>query len=313
MSKKTGYLLGILLTTILGTILYYFLCCKPCWDEAAKKEVEAKNMVVDEPEVKETTKNVFSIIDSKSGIAFKADDNFNFKESDFSIIKPVSKGLNQEISKLSRFLKDNPNKSLDIAGYYLDSEKNTTAYPNLGLARSNAVKNYMVSQGISSRSLNTFGALNNDMISDEKNIFYGPIKYGINSVAEGDTSAVDALKALKDDIIANPLIMYFDIGNAKINLSAEQKQKVAKISRYIDKANDNASIQIIGHTDNIGDRTSNIRLGLSRANFAKEYFVKNAISENKINTSSKGPDKPIADNATKEGQAKNRRVVVTIN
>ena len=70
MSKKTNYLLGILLTIVFGTILYYFFCCKPCL-EAANKEAETKNLVT-EPEVQNATTNMFSIIDSKSSLKFNA-------------------------------------------------------------------------------------------------------------------------------------------------------------------------------------------------------------------------------------------------
>ena len=43
MSKKTSYLLGILLTIIIGTILYWFFCCKPCL-EAKNAAIEAEKM-----------------------------------------------------------------------------------------------------------------------------------------------------------------------------------------------------------------------------------------------------------------------------
>jgi OOP family OmpA-OmpF porin len=56
----------------------------------------------------------------------------------------------------------------------------------------------------------------------------------------------------------------------------------------------------------------NTQLGQNRADFAKEYLAKNGISADRIISSSKGPDEPIADNATTEGKAKNRRTVVTI-
>jgi len=69
----------------------------------------------------------------------------------------------------------------------------------------------------------------------------------------------------------------------------------------------------VGHTDNTGVASTNMRLGLNRANFAKTYLMQNGISEAKINTASKGQTSPIESNATKEGRAKNRRTVVTLN
>lgn len=310
MSKKTSYLLWILLTIILGTIAYYFLCCKPCL-EAANSEAAVEDIVT-EPEVKVATKNMFSMIDSESSLKFDANDNFNFKGSAFSIIEPVSDGLKSQIEKLSVYIKNNPGKTVEVTGHYTSNENNTSAFPNLGLARANAVKNYFVSNGMSSKVINSYGKLDDNLVPDASGIYYGPLSYNIKTIDSNDTSEADALKALHDEIIANPLVLYFNTASASINLNAQQREKVAKMVRYVDKA-DNASIKTIGHSDSIGNRAANTVLGLERAEFAKSYLVSNGISSSKINTSSKGPDEPIADNNTKEGQAKNRRVVVTLN
>ena len=311
MSKKTSYLLGILLTIILGTILYYLFCCKFC-EEDTNNTTNIETVVPETPEIKEPTKSEFSIIDSKSGMSFKTNGNFNFNASKFSILNPIPEGLNSEVKKLTNYLNNNSNKSIDITGFYTSEEENNSAFPTLGLARANVVKNYFITNGASSKSINTFGVANDDLIPNSKSVYFGPVAYQLNTIKDGDTSISDGLLALKKTITADPLILHFEIGNTSINLSPEQREKVAKISRYVDKT-DNALIQIIGHTDSKGIRANNIKLGQKRADFAKEYFMKNGIPESKIKTTSKGPDQPIADNSTEEGQAKNRRVVVTIN
>jgi len=311
MSKKTSYFLGILLTIILGTILYYYLCCKSC-NKDDNKTTEIETIVPEAPKIKDPTKSEFSIIDSKSGMSFKTGDNFNFKASGFSILNPIPEDLNSEVRKLTNYLNNNTNKVIDVTGYYTGTEKNNSAFPNLGLARANIVKNYLINNGASSKSINIFGKANDSLIPNTKSIYLGPIAYSLNTIDINDNSTNKSLNALKEEIKANPLIMHFEIGNTSIKLSSEQRDKVAKISRYVDKT-DNTTIQIIGHTDSKGKRLDNITLGKNRANGIKEYFMKNGISESKIQTSSKGPDQPVADNSTEEGQAKNRRVVVTIN
>lgn len=311
MSKKTSYLLGILLTIILGTIFYYNLCCKS-HEEDTNSTTDIETAVPEAPEIKDPTKSNFSIIDSKSGMSFKTNGNFNFNASKFSILNPISEDLSSEIKKLTNYLNNNSNKTVDITGFYTSDEENNSAFPTLGLARANVVKNYFITNGASSKSINTFGVVNDSLVPNNKGMYFGPITYQLNTTKDGDTSASESLLALKKTIKANPLIMHFEIGNTSINLSPEQREKVAKISRYVDKT-DNTTIQIIGHTDSEGNRANNIELGQNRADGIKEYFIKNGISESKIKTTSKGPDKPIADNSTDEGQAKNRRVVVTIN
>ncbi|MBW2263001.1 MAG: OmpA family protein, partial [Deltaproteobacteria bacterium] len=74
------------------------------------------------------------------------------------------------------------------------------------------------------------------------------------------------------------------------------------------KANPDMEVRIEGHTDNQGGTAHNMDLSTRRAESVKKYFVENGIDENRIETVGYGPKKPIADNKTKKGQAKNRRV-----
>ncbi|MFS4415595.1 OmpA family protein [Maribacter sp. 2307ULW6-5] len=132
--------------------------------------------------------------------------------------------------------------------------------------------------------------------------------YGIAEATDADAADI---KALYERIKADPLVLYFDTAQASISLTAEQRQKVADISRYLDKVPD-ASVEVVGHTDNTGQAATNLRLGMNRANFANDYLMKNGIPASKINTSSKGQTEPTASNATEEGRTKNRRTVVTL-
>jgi len=152
------------------------------------------------------------------------------------------------------------------------------------------------------------GELMESMVPKE-NVYLGPISYGLSGESE---NAAEEMKALFDKINANPLTLYFNTAEASISLNAEQRQKVADISRYLDKI-EGATANVVGHTDNTGVATTNMRLGLDRANFAKAYLMRNGISETKIKTSSKGQTAPIESNATEEGRSKNRRTVVTLN
>lgn len=309
MSKKTSYLLGILLTIIIGTLLYCYLCddCYCCPKEEAA--IEETNTIVAEPEVIQATRNGFSLSDANGDFNIKINDNFNFKTSNFSILEPLSGNVTSEVLRLKDYLAENPLKTVDITGYYRSDETNDSAYPNLGLARANAVKNYLVSQGISSKQINTFGKLNDSINPDDANTLFGPLEFGML------TSEVDAkdeaLEAACEAIRKNPLVLYFNTGQAQINLTAEQRQKIADISRCVDKLG--VKVQVVGHTDNTGNAASNMKLGQGRADFAKGYLVRNGILSDNVEAISKGQTKPIATNNTEEGRTENRRTVITIN
>jgi OOP family OmpA-OmpF porin len=67
-------------------------------------------------------------------------------------------------------------------------------------------------------------------------------------------------------------------------------------------------IEISGHTSTDGRREFNMKLSQKRAESVKAFLVSAGIEENRISTIGYGPDRPIAENDTKEGQEKNRRI-----
>lgn len=303
MARNLAYLIGIILTILIG-IYFYNSCCNWCNNEQAEIEPQKEEIIVET--VPEATSFPFAVSDAD--FSYEVNDNFNFNISSPSFLLPLSEGLDKGVDTLRYYLSQNEGRVINLTGYYTSEEENGTAYPNLGIARANSVKNHLVSSGIVSKQINTLGELMDDMVPDG-NIYLGPVAFSISERAE---DADDTLKALYDEIKANPLVLYFETGEASIALTAEQRQKVANISRYLDKVDD-ASCEVIGHTDNTGSRATNIALGQGRADFAKAYLMRNGILESNVNSSSDGPDNPIAPNNTEEGRAKNRRVVVTLN
>lgn len=93
------------------------------------------------------------------------------------------------------------------------------------------------------------------------------------------------------------------------------KGDLSKLTAIADKLNADPQLvaNIVGHTDSIGKKSYNQTLGLKRANAVKRWLVKQGIDSKRIITSSKGETAPIASNKTREGRAKNRRAVITIN
>lgn len=67
-------------------------------------------------------------------------------------------------------------------------------------------------------------------------------------------------------------------------------------------------IDINGHTDNVGVPAKNLILSENRAKSVKSYLTSKGVEESRINTKGFGDGVPVADNATAQGRAKNRRV-----
>jgi general secretion pathway protein A len=76
--------------------------------------------------------------------------------------------------------------------------------------------------------------------------------------------------------------------------------------------NSNSEIIIEGYTDSYGNYFYNKKLSQLRANIVKSYFVGQGVANSRITVIGTGPENPIADNATREGRSKNRRVEIRI-
>ena len=124
-------------------------------------------------------------------------------------------------------------------------------------------------------------------------------------VGGADTITIMLKPALVGEMLRETRI-HFQPNSAEIHPNS-----YPALDRIVDflKANPQVRIRIHGHTD-IGDKNLqyNIRLSEARANAVKDYLVQKGIDPQRIQTVGHGNTKPIADNNTIEGRARNRRV-----
>ena len=119
-----------------------------------------------------------------------------------------------------------------------------------------------------------------------------------------DVTASAMLDALnKDGRIA--LYINFDTGQATIR--PDSKPIIDQIVQMM-KANAGLELIVEGHTDNVGDVQSNQFLSENRAKAVAAAIVAQGIEAKRLSTVGYGQDKPIADNSSEDGRAKNRRV-----
>ncbi|MFN0158534.1 MAG: OmpA family protein [Bacteroidota bacterium] len=117
-------------------------------------------------------------------------------------------------------------------------------------------------------------------------------------------SASDMLDALnKDGFI--PLDIHFDTGKATIK--PESRPIIDQIVALM-KGNADLKISVEGHTDNVGDAASNKKLSDERAASVVAAIVEQGIDGSRLSSVGHGLEKPVADNRTEDGRAKNRRV-----
>ena len=107
-----------------------------------------------------------------------------------------------------------------------------------------------------------------------------------------------------------------DQGNFKFgrtDLPDEAKARLDQMIGQLKTDPKNIFIEIEGHTDNVGGKNLNDRLGMERAEAVKRYlYEQHQVPLHKINVISYGEDKPVAPNNTRAGRAQNRRVVIRV-
>jgi len=112
------------------------------------------------------------------------------------------------------------------------------------------------------------------------------------------------------------VVLSEDQGNFKFGqttLPEEAKQRIDEMVQQLKQDPKNVFIEIEGHTDNIGDKLVNEKIGLERAEAVQRYLYEQyQIPLHKMNVISYGEDKPAAPNKTRAGRAQNRRVVIKV-
>jgi len=136
----------------------------------------------------------------------------------------------------------------------------------------------------------------------------------------GDVAKLAADKATAVDLASKRLlytvVLSEDEGGFKFNttlLPAEAKARIDTMIAGIKADPKGSHFEIEGHTDNVGPKDVNERIGVERAETVKRYlYEQHQVPLHKVNVISYGEDKPIAPNNTRAGRAQNRRVVVRV-
>ena len=109
----------------------------------------------------------------------------------------------------------------------------------------------------------------------------------------------------KDGFIA----LYINFETGKSDIKPESQEIVNQIAVML-KQNIDLKISIEGHTDNVGSDKSNQTLSENRATSVMKALIALGIDKTRLTSKGWGASKPIADNRTEEGKAKNRRVEI---
>lgn len=128
------------------------------------------------------------------------------------------------------------------------------------------------------------GTLENDSLNTSRK------EIGMNQIAVGEK------------LTLNNIFFDFD----KSILKKESYGELNRVIRFM-KQNSKVSIELAGHTDNVGSIEYNMKLSTERAKAVADYLLKGGVASDRISYIGYGSEKPIASNNTEDGRAINRR------
>jgi outer membrane protein OmpA-like peptidoglycan-associated protein len=110
-------------------------------------------------------------------------------------------------------------------------------------------------------------------------------------------------------IVAEITGVQFAVGAATLN--ADGREALARFAGIVG-VYPSLRFRIEGHTDSTGSYETNQALSLARATSVRDYLTAQGVDASSIEVTGLGSDQPIADNATREGRARNRRVEIIL-
>jgi len=132
--------------------------------------------------------------------------------------------------------------------------------------------------------------------------------YDLTIVEKGEVEQeITANAILKELNETGKAILYINFDSGKSTIKKESMPIVEQIIEMMKQAKD-IKLSVEGHTDSDGSNESNLKLSEARAKAVVEAITKGGIDAARLSSAGFGEEKPIADNSTSDGKAKNRRV-----
>lgn len=176
---------------------------------------------------------------------------------------------------------------------------------NLGLSsrRAEAVSAYLTSTGADPAKLRVIGRGADDPIASNETKEGQAVNRRVEIIVIGEPRALDNIRF--------PSVALFDARSAELKAggTALLDTNINAAKELLDRA---VFIEVVGHTDDVGDDAYNQDLSEQRATAVTHYLIEAGTDPSKIVPVGAGENLPIASNETEEGRAENRRVEILV-
>lgn len=139
-------------------------------------------------------------------------------------------------------------------------------------------------------------------------VYAGENHYTLTIVEKGEVvQEINAISLYEELNKTGKAVLYINFESGKSVILPESKKIIEEIVTMMTQ-NPDLKISVEGHTDNVGTEAANQNLSEERARSVAEAIIAGKIDKSRLQSKGFGEMKPIADNKTEDGRAKNRRV-----
>jgi len=259
--------------------------------------VENKNPVIEEK------KNAIGLKASNEAgdIIFIFPEGISIKKNSSEITIP--KSIIDYKYKINTYLLEHPDQELHINSLY--SPKESITNPNIGIQRGNEISKLLAKTGIPNEKI-VVKSIIKDILFNENDDFNNSIYFTFKPLDE------ERIELLKKSI-PNVRLVYPKFSDSGILVNKDLKTLLSELIVYFNN-NPDKKINIVGHTDNIGNSLDNYNIGLKYARQVRWYLIsKGDFNGSLLKASSKGESEPIDNNNTSRGRIANRRIEIIFN
>lgn len=211
---------------------------------------------------------------------------------------------------METFLSLNDDLALEISGAYAAGEKNHSLLDNLGQARAEAFKAWLVKQGCSRSQLIT-RFVKKDNLAFNRDTLRNGLTFRVIDMPEKEGISVEELQAIGKRLRENNQPLYFADNPSAYALSINNDLRdYIRDLRVFLNANPDRMITLVGYTDESGSAETNVRIGRMRAEYVRQMLSEAGVNYYQMRTNSKGEKVPVASSDIREEQYKNCRVEI---
>ncbi|MCT8340326.1 OmpA family protein [Flavobacteriaceae bacterium TK19130] len=251
--------------------------------------------------IEETNANFgLTAVDSDGATLFQYKDGVAIQKNSSAISIPQT-SLDIKY-KLQTYLQEHPDMELHVISRY--SPEENIENPNYGVQRGEEMEQILLGAGVPKEQI-VIKPVIKDIRFDAEERYDRGISFAFRPLDEGRLE-------LMRNRIPETMTVYPRFSDRGILINQELRDLLETVMNMM-KDNPDATVDVVGHTDNVGNAIDNYHTGLTYARQARWFLVtKGPIDRTKIRALSKGETEPIDDNTSERGRIANRRLEIIL-